>query len=159
MSVIVGIRVESVRGDRPLSVIGQHKRARRRGGCNVTGLVAAGLISLFTLGAGAAAQADCLPWQMDCNGRAANGGSIDGYGNTWTQNPGGTYSDQNGRSWGQTVNGGWQRSDGYSVQQNMGGGYTDSTGESFTQALGGGWVGSRGTTCNQQISGVWKCGK
>gem|GEM_PF-2872736 len=119
----------------------------------------AGCAGLLLIGMATAAMADCQPWQINCNGRAANGGTIDGYGNTWTQNPGGTYSDQKGRSWSQSVNGGWQRSDGYSVQKNMGGGYTDSTGETFTQALGGGWIGSRGTTCSQQVSGVWSCGK
>ncbi|HTI44797.1 MAG TPA: hypothetical protein VL462_00365 [Candidatus Nitrosotalea sp.] len=119
----------------------------------------AGCAGLLLAGMATAVMADCQPWQINCNGRAANGGTIDGYGNTWTQNPGGAYSDQKGRSWSQSVNGGWQRSDGYSVQKNMGGGYTDSTGETFTQALGGGWIGSRGTTCSQQVSGVWSCGK
>src|ERR1700759_2859682 len=50
------------------------------------------------------ALADCQPWQLNCNGRAANGGTIDGYGNTWTQNMNGGYSDQNGRRWSQDIN-------------------------------------------------------
>jgi len=103
------------------------------------------------------AAANCQPWQRDCNGTAMNGGTIDGYGNTWTSNLNGGYTDQNGRTWTKGVNDDWKRSDGYSVHENMGGGYTDSKGENFSQGMSTGWVGDRGTNCTQQVSGNWYC--
>lgn len=115
-------------------------------------LIAAALIAPLSV-----AQADCLPWQRDCNGTAMNGGTVDGYGHTWNQNLGGGYSDETGRTWTQDMNNNWVRSDGYSVQKNMGGGYTDSRGQNFNQTLGGTWQGDRGSGCSQQISGYWAC--
>lgn len=120
-------------------------------------LISAMLVTAALMTSWSTANADCLPWQRDCNGTAMNGGTVDGYGHTWNQTLGGGYSDETGRIWSQDMNNNWVRSDGYSVQQNMGGGYTDSKGQNFNQTLGGTWQGDRGTSCTQQVSGYWAC--
>lgn len=135
------------RASMPLKQLGRPLRRAVYG----TGLAAAVMLCATV------AVADCQPWQLNCNGRAANGGTIDGYGNTWTQDMSGGYSNQKGQSWSQDINNNAVRNDGYSVHPNMGGGYTDSKGENFQQALGGGWVGDHGTSCTQLISGIWQC--
>jgi len=146
-----GTAADTPQADRPVSrAAGRWQGARCLAVILLIGLASPGLAPRL-------ARADCHSWDRNCNGTAANGGTIDGYGNTWTQNVNGGYTDQNGRTWSQTVNGGEVRSDGYSVHQNMGGGYTDSKGENFSQGMGGGWVGDRGTACTQLISGVWRC--
>jgi hypothetical protein len=119
-------------------------------------LLAGGVLTIY--GAPSSlAEANCTPWQLNCNGTAMNGGTIDGHGNTWTSNLNGGYTDQSGRTWTKGVNDDWKRSDGYSVHRNMGGGYTDSKGENFSQGMSTGWVGDRGTNCAQQVSGTWLC--
>ena len=121
------------------------------------GLVAVLLVAGSLAASPSKAEADCLPWQRDCNGTAMNGGTVDGYGHTWSQNLGGGYHDENGRTWTQDMSNNWVRSDGYAVRKNMGGGYTDSNGQNFNQTLGGTWQGDHGSGCAQQVSGKWVC--
>jgi hypothetical protein len=103
------------------------------------------------------AEAGCQSWQINCNGRAINGGTVDGYGNTWNRNLGGGWSNQKGDSWSQNYHGDWRRSDGFGVTQTLGGGYRDTKGNVYEQNIHGEWRDQKGRGCRQLLSGSYAC--
>ena len=101
----------------------------------------------------------CQSWEINCNGNALGGGTVDGYGTIWKQNLGGGYIGSNGQSWQQNpLSNTWTRSDGLQVRKNtLGDGYSDNQGNTYHQTLGGGYVNQSGRGCRQLLSGTYAC--